>query len=517
MSFYSDASLVLIPSGVKTSKVYSQKPTDGTGDLTFSRASIATRTNSAGLIEKGRTNLQVYSEQFDNTAGWQRSGTTLPVVTANQSLAPNGTNTADKIVLPAVSLPATSSYMRNNASISSSGTNTSSVYLKGEVGGETVYVFMIVNSVYTSLLCTLTTNWQRFSYSYSGGGVMRFGIGCDLTAGSGMVAQPAATIYAWGAQVEVAEAVTDYIQTTASAVTVGPTNNVPRLDYSDGATCPRLLSEGQRTNLVLRSEIFDNASWTKTNVTITANATTSPDGTVNADKIVGSAVSGDKLVAQTQTITIAQALTVSAFYKKSEYKLAFLRVGGQATNPYVIYNLDTQAVVSTAGATSTTIEDYGNGWYRISLSLASPTGASCVVQISFVPDSGYTLSALNIPQYTGDGTSGGFAWGCQLEANGAAFGSTYIPTTTPAVTRVIDSVSISGASALIGQTEGTIFIDVDFRSVSTGGIRQFFALEGSVVSQFSGLNSGTTNNGNNVNFAGATYTLTQGRHKIVCT
>ena len=301
MSYYDDASLVLIPSGVKTSKVYSQKPTDGTGDLTFSRASIATRTNSAGLIEKVRTNLQVYSEQFDNSVGWVRTGSPLPVVTANQSLAPNGTNTADKIVLAAVSVAGNSCYMRNNTAISSSGTNTSSVYLKGEVGGETVYLFMIVNSVYTSLLCTLTTNWQRFSFSYSGGGVMRYGIGCDLTAGSGMVAQPAATIYAWGAQVEV-----------------------------------------------------------------------------------------------------------------------------------------------------------------------------------------------------------------------GSFVSTYIPTTTAAVTRVIDSVSISGASALIGQTEGTIFLDVDFRSVSTGGIRQFFALEGSVANQFSGLNAGTTNNGNNVNFAGTNYNLTQGRHKIVC-
>jgi hypothetical protein len=283
------------------------------------------------------------------------------------------------------------------------------------------------------------------------------------------------------------------------------------------STCPMLEVEAQRTNNILQSEAFNNASWTKSNVTITANATTSPDGTANADKIVSDAVSGEKIATQIVGNNIAQALTASAFYKKSEYKLAFLRVGGFLTSPYVIYNLDTQAVVSTDAATSTRIEDFGNGWYRISLTVASPTAASCAPNIGFAPDSGYTLSAFNIPQYTGDGTSGGFVWGCQLETNGASFSSTYIPTTTAAVTRLKDDVTLTGASALIGQTEGTIFIDVDFRSVTSGGIRQFFQLEGSVGSQFSGLGANTTSDGNNIQYAGATYTLTQGRHKIVCT
>ena len=57
MSYYDDASLVLIPSGVKAAKVYSQKPTNGTGDLTFSRASTATRTNASGLIEAVASNV----------------------------------------------------------------------------------------------------------------------------------------------------------------------------------------------------------------------------------------------------------------------------------------------------------------------------------------------------------------------------------------------------------------------------------------------------------------------------
>ena len=121
MSFYDDASLVLIPSGIKTSKVYSQKPTDGTGDLTFTRASIATRTNASGLIESvasnvprldysggatcpslllepQRTNLVLRSEALDN-ASWSVNGS--PTITANTTVSPDGTTNADTIA-PAV-------------------------------------------------------------------------------------------------------------------------------------------------------------------------------------------------------------------------------------------------------------------------------------------------------------------------------------------------------------------------------------------------------------------------------
>ena len=52
MSIYDKASLVLIPSGTKTSKVYSQKPVSGDGDFTFSRSTAATRVNADGNIEK---------------------------------------------------------------------------------------------------------------------------------------------------------------------------------------------------------------------------------------------------------------------------------------------------------------------------------------------------------------------------------------------------------------------------------------------------------------------------------
>jgi hypothetical protein len=112
MSFYDDASLVVIPSAQKTSKVYSVKPTDGTGDLTFTRASTATRVNSSGLIEAvasnvprldylgstcprlnlepQRSNVALNSETFVFNTG--------TTVTLNNTASPDGFVSADKIV-----------------------------------------------------------------------------------------------------------------------------------------------------------------------------------------------------------------------------------------------------------------------------------------------------------------------------------------------------------------------------------------------------------------------------------
>jgi hypothetical protein len=114
MSLYDDASLIMYPSGYKESKIYAQKPIDGTGDLTFSRASSATRVNESGLIESVATNLP----RIDYTGGGcgslllepQRTNTVLSnsdytaswaltnvIPTANATTSPNGNNDAQKL------------------------------------------------------------------------------------------------------------------------------------------------------------------------------------------------------------------------------------------------------------------------------------------------------------------------------------------------------------------------------------------------------------------------------------
>ena len=171
------------------------------------------------LLEKQSTNLITYSEDFTN-AVWLKAGGNVssPTVTANQITSPDGTQNADKIVFPSVSNTGDFSLVYRNAE-ALSGSNTTSVYLKGENGGEKVYLFYIVGSTYSNKLCTLTTEWQRFDLTFTGGLISFWHLGVDLRTGSGQSAQSAQTIYAWGAQLEASTYATSYIPTTAASAT----------------------------------------------------------------------------------------------------------------------------------------------------------------------------------------------------------------------------------------------------------------------------------------------------------
>jgi hypothetical protein len=204
------------------------------------------------------------------------------------------------------------------------------------------------------------------------------------------------------------------------------------------------------------SEQFDNVNWVGITTTITPNATTSPSGITNADKIIASAVSGDKLIYQLTTTSIGTAYTTSVYYKSAEYTQAYIRLGGVSNNPYVLYNLTTESLVSSSNVTASSIESVGNGWYKVSATVVA-TGLVIAPNIMMLPATGYTLGGDNIPEFTGNGSDGGYIWGAQIEAG--AYPTSYIPTTSASVTRNADVVSKTGISSLIGQTEGTMFVD----------------------------------------------------------
>jgi len=88
------ASLVMIPSGYKEDVVYSEIPINGSGDLQFTRSSNGTRVNSAGLVEVTPWNLAQQSETI-GASPWTIS---LSTISTNATTAPNGTNTAEKLV-----------------------------------------------------------------------------------------------------------------------------------------------------------------------------------------------------------------------------------------------------------------------------------------------------------------------------------------------------------------------------------------------------------------------------------
>ena len=249
-------------------------------------------------------------------------------------------------------------------------------------------------------------------------------------------------------------------------------NYVPRLDYLN-STCPSILVEPQRTNLALRSEEF-NLIWSQINATITTNVTTAPDGTSTADKLVENATNNQHRIDQTTTSAIGTN-TFSVFAKKSERDSIWLRVGTSGA----YFDL-TNGTVSGATGVTTSIVNYGNGWYKCSI-VRTSTVANEIVRIN---------SAIGINgTYLGDGTSGLFIWGAQLEAG--SYPTSYIPTTTASVTRNADVISKTGISSLIGQTEGTVLCDINLTKLSEA--KSLFVIDNGTTNEYITLTRVSTN------------------------
>ena len=239
---------------------------------------------------------------------------------------------------------------------------------------------------------------------------------------------------------------TPMIATSTGAVTrLNESTNVVGLppDFTvsrnTGATRvgPNGLIETAKTNLALQSEAWNVSPWVATSgsqgATVSGNVTTSPDGTTNADKLIESAVSGNHFCFQSLTLTSGTTYTASFFVKASERTRGRLRMTGSAAYWDVDFNL-TSATVT--GGTNSFIQNYGNGWYRIGATFTANQASNSFI-VSLFDASGNN-------SYMGDGTSGLFVWGAQLEVGSTA--SEYIPTTTVARTRFA-GVTVDGTIA----------------------------------------------------------------------
>jgi hypothetical protein len=458
-SFYDDASLVVIPSGYKTSKIYAEKPTDGSGDLTFTRASGATRVGPNGLIEKVRTNLVLQSQTFEN-ASWLKYNATA---TANTTTAPDGTTTADTLTDNA-----TNDIHITYQSLSlTAGENTISVYAKANtLSHASIYIYDGAN-FFSSGIFNLSNGTVSGAGSIisAGNGWYRVSFTATIASGSGNVyialsngstisyAGTGQSIYVWGYQVETGVA-TAYIPTTTAAVSVGPVSGLPRLDYLN-STCPRLLLEPQRTNLATWSEQAN--AYTKANATIGSNVVASPDGYTNADSLIEDTTNGAHAFFNFGLTTFsAQSYTASVFAKKGSRDWFALQMYWN-TNVLAYFNLNTGVVGTvTAGATAT-ITPYGNGWYRCTITATAEANAGGIAI--------YAANGNNSISYAGtNGLTAGYFYGWQLEAG--AYATSYIPTLGASVTRVADAASKTGISSLIGQTEGTLFGEFTFTGVT---------------------------------------------------
>jgi len=434
-------------------------------EFDFSRGSnlAATRVDANGLIEKGRENLLVQSNQFDTT--WFLNTTS---VTSGQS-GYDGSSDAWLLNSTATGFP------RIQQTISASGVLTLSVYAKAATDGfmlirtfgadSQVWFNLnngnIVNSSGTEYVSSKTDNvgngWYRCSVVLNGSLTsLRFypesAYGVYSTSGNG--------IYIQDAQLEAGLVATDYIETGATTAQAGILEDMPRIDYTNSSS-PALLLEPQRTNSIEQSEYLN--TWnTIVNMTIDVNQGTSPEGHDNATKLLPTTFNGEHFIDKGGfSRTAGEYISHTIYAKADGYN--YLYISNAASRLYGVYNLSNGSVeyVNSNGTDftnhSANIEDVGNGWYRCALIGQALTSVATYMRISCAPvavdSQGYN--------FAGDGTSGVLVYGAQAETN-SSYPTSYIPTYGSAVTRNADTGIINSATDLIGQTEGTLFLDVEF-------------------------------------------------------
>ena len=412
MSILDKASLIQIPSGYKSTKLYSLRPSNGDGDFTFARSSSATRVNSEGLIEVAKvlgTTEEVTNGDFATDSDWVKapSGVTISGGSANFNASADSYVYQDIITVG------------KTYKVTFSGVITSGAFYIGE-NGQAVNIF--TSGTYVNQEATFTVLAST-----------RFIIRASSVPFIGSIDNVSVK--------EVFE------------------NDVPRLDYSGGASCASLLLEPQRTNVINYSNNY--TLWSNTQFTINSNSVTSPEGITNGTKIVPSTSNTDKYLDKGGfSRTSGQYITHTVYAKASGYN--FLYLSNSASRLYAVYDLQQGLVIyNNSNGTdfnnhSASIELFGNGWYRCELIGQAQTSFASYFRISC------GITAINSSTqglFQGDGTSGIEVYGSQVELN-TSYATSYIPTSGSTVTRTADVCNNAGTSATFNSTEGVLFAEI---------------------------------------------------------
>jgi hypothetical protein len=221
--------------------------------------------------------------------------------------------------------------------------------------------------------------------------------------------------------------------------------NTPRIDFTDDVN-GHLLLEPQRTNLITYSEDFSNAFWLIQNSSITLNSTISPDGTLNAAKLTENTSNSTHRILNGAGLTVSGDVSISVFAKKGERN--WIRL----TNNNIqgaFFDLDNGVVGDVIVGIDAKIENYGNGWYRCSISQTGVANERLGVYTS--------IDGVNTT-YTGDGTSGVYIYGAQLEVG--SYPTSYIPTYGSVQTRLGESCNNSGSAQDFNSAEGVLYAEI---------------------------------------------------------
>jgi hypothetical protein len=249
---------------------------------------------------------------------------------------------------------------------------------------------------------------------------------------------------------------------TSSGVLTSAAINGPRFNhvYNGSSWVSKgLLIEEQRTNVYLHSQSFNNAAYTKEDCTVSADAGVAPDGTTTSDKIIPNTNNTDHAIYN----TVANgSYTISVFAKAAGYNYLFIGKNNSFASDGAFFDLVNGTVSQNTSGGTTSIINCGNGWFRC---IHTPTTATQ-----------YPLfcTSANGTSFThaGDGTSGILLWGSQAEVG--SFATSYIPTTTAAVTRSADVCQITGGdfSGFWNASEGSIAIEYDMATTALGSAIQ---------------------------------------------
>ena len=447
--------------------------------ITFTRASTGTYYDGK-TVAKAEENLFLRSQEFENSS-WAKARTT---VTANAIAAPDGTTSSDAIY----ETVDTNTHYINQAITPNGQAYTISVFAKSGLGRDWLWIrtiasgpaertafFDITNGVVGNVGAGLTASitsvgggWYRCIVTTTNSATTQDAWGFGPSSANGTnnyTGDITKGIYVWGAQLEQRSAVTAYIATTTQPIT----NYIPQLltaasgvaRFEHNPTTGESLGleiEESRTNLVTYSEQFDNAAWGKFNATVTANTVVAPDGALTGDKLFENSASGvEHYIEQTISTTTNQAYTQSVYVKAAEtasFRMVVVAVGSlTATVSDAIFTISSGVISYSSGSgliSYGSATHVGNGWYRCTVTYTL-NGTVTSHRMRIYP----RISGI----YTGNGFSGIYIWGAQLEAG--AFATSYIPTVASQVTRAADAASMTGTnfSSWYNQAEGTLFAE----------------------------------------------------------
>lgn len=434
-------------------------------------------TYSAGLATKLPLTVNLISNSKANPTSTANS-----TLTSGLSNAPDGTATAKKINVDNGS-SGLESISYSFTGLTAGQSYNASIYVKADtVSTLSLGIYNIVGGTWeaisdfnlsTKTVTTRSGTVQRGVIVNVGNGWYRISLAAAVTNTTAAVylypnfyqTQSANnSIYFWGPQFEVGQSSNPYYATSGSSPL-----------YS----LKGLLSENTRTNKILYSEDLTNAAWVKSNVTITSNvgSIVAPDGLTNADKIVedSTANSIHRIAESVTKPASAGSWIFSIYLKAAEKNKVSLQLANGAESGAVTATFDLSNGIISSGPTASgtgysfqanlsSITPVGNGWYRCALSVSADADVTIKPIIQLLDSTGTATT------YSGDGTSGLYAWGAQLE--NAAFYASYIATTSAPVSRGVDGLTYP--FSIISNNNGSVQATVQLVGPTGIGSTSYF-------------------------------------------